>query len=251
MPNDPRRTDASAASGPSGAPLATPSGPGGAPPRRQLSDIRSSVERAGEGPTTESVLTPIEQIQKIRKLVDLVEEPQLGDLSSLPPGAAEPKLGQATSQTKARPVPTLLGGSGKTPDLVRAEADQARRAGQLGLKAIGGKVLGFIASQFVPGVGWAADAYALYSTLQWFLEYVDGAIQANAEQVNIDPDVLKQLNQDLKDLKPYLTDKNVSPQERSEAKDVAEKITRILARSEVASAWGKVGVPGKSGAPKK
>ena len=235
-------TPAAASSGPSGAPAPTPA----APARRSIADIRNSVERASGGPTNESVPTPIEQIQRIRKLVDLAEEPQLGDLSSLPPGKAEPRLGQLTPQTK--PVPILLGG--KPPELVRAEVEQARRAGQLGLKAIGGKVLGFIASQFVPGVGWAVDAYAVYATLEWLIGYTNSAIQANADQVNIDPDVLNQLNQDLKDLKPYLTDKNVSPQEREEAKTVAEKITKILARSEVASAWGKVGIPGKSGAPK-
>jgi hypothetical protein len=85
MPNDPRRTDASAATGPSGAPAgvsgpsgapAGVSGPSGTPPKRSLDAIGSSTDKAAAALTpskNESVETPVGQIQKFRQLVDEAE----------------------------------------------------------------------------------------------------------------------------------------------------------------------------------
>ena len=74
----------------------------------------------------------------------------------------------------------------------------------------------------------------------------------NGTRVNISREDMAQLGKDKKELEALASNKNLTPEEQKEVAAAMEQLGRLLANSEtIESAWAKVGIPGRSGAPNK
>ena len=75
------------------------------------------------------------------------------------------------------------------------------------------------------------------------------AVAADAREKDIRQTHINQLKKDLEDIRPYLTDKTLSPEDQILAKSTADKISRdlnIAVKGEAGSAWASVGIPGRA-----
>jgi len=125
----------------------------------------------------------------------------------------------------------------------------AQQAGKLGLKQALPRLM-TITTRLVSFVGgWKVVlAVGAWEILNWMYD----TAYENGTRVNISPEDLKQLGKDKQALETLASNKNLSPEEQKEVAAAMEQLARLLANSEtIESAWAKVGIPGRSGSPRK
>ena len=192
-------------------------------------------------------------------------EPKLGNPEPVA-GKPDPKLGNPTVQPPkaGTPVPGTPGyeftgevdakGRPKArkiivpPAAIEAEVVAAQQVGKLGLKQALPRVLGMTTRLVSFAGGWKVVlAVGAWEILNWMYD----TAYENGTRVNISPEDMVQLGKDKQALEALASNKNLAPEEQKEVAAAMEQLARLLANSEtIESAWAKVGIPGRSGAPK-
>jgi hypothetical protein len=179
------------------------------------------------------------------------KEPKLGNPTVQPPKAGTPVPGtpgyeftgevDAKGRPKARKIIV-------PPAAIEAEVAAAQQAGKLGLKQVGTRVLGMTTRIVSFAAGWRVmAALAAMQAISWMYD----TAYENGTRVNISREDMVQLGKDKQALEALASNKNLTPEEQKEVAAAMEQMARLLANSEtIDDVWAKVGIPGRSGAPK-
>jgi hypothetical protein len=179
------------------------------------------------------------------------KEPKLGNPTVQPPKAGTPVPGtpgyeftgevDAKGRPKARKIIV-------PPAAIEAEVAAAQQAGKLGLKQVLPRVLGMLRGLATVAFGWKTQvALGAMAAISWMYDLA----YENGTRVNISREDMVQLGKDKQALEVLASNKNLTPEEQKEVAAAMEQMARILANSEtIDDVWAKVGIPGRSGAPK-
>jgi len=179
------------------------------------------------------------------------KEPKLGNPTVQPPKAGTPVPGtpgyeftgevDAKGRPKARKIIV-------PPAAIEAEVVAAQQAGKLGLKQALPRVLGMLRGLATVAFGWKTQvALGAMAAISWMYDLA----YENGTRVNISREDMVQLGKDKQALEVLASNKNLTPEEQKEVAAAMEQMARILANSEtIDDVWAKVGIPGRSGAPK-
>jgi len=181
-------------------------------------------------------------------------EPKLGNVE--PVGTPPPKAGTPVPGTPGYEFTGEVDAKGRPkarkiivpPAAIEAEVTAAQQAGKLGLKQALPRVLGMTTRAVSFALGWrVAAAYAAMEAISWMYDWA----AENGGRVNISREDMVQLGKDKQALETLASNKNLTPEEQKDVAASMEQMARLLANSEsIESAWAKVGIPGRSGAPK-